>query len=169
MFNNFEKSITFVANIIAIITFGLSIFNWLGFGFIAETSIPTARAAKCILCIYCFLASYGQAKALDEHAKKYDNSVLLWLFLSFSYVFGFLFLLEKAKAVLNLTENTEVGPISLAWTANILIMLAIFFFRRMYPKGGVVAYFKNFFGGIKALYFFLCHMLGLGALFMVLH
>ena len=152
MFNNFEKSITFIANIIAIITFVLSLCNWLGFGFIADVSIPTERAAKCILCLYCCLASYGQ-KALDEHSKNNDNSVLLWFMLSFSYAFGFLFLLEKSKSVMNISKVQENGPIALAWTANIFLIFATFFYRRMYPKGGVGAFLRNYFSGLRACVF----------------
>ncbi len=169
MFNNLEKSITVAANIITIITFILSLCNWLGFSFITDTSIPTERAAKCILCIYCCLASYGQAKALDEHVEKNDNSTLLWIMLTFSYVFGFLFLLEKAKNVMNFTSNQEIGPIALAWTANVFIMLFVFFYKRMYPKGGVITFIKNYFNGLKAVLLWFCHMILLCILFSVLH
>ena len=169
MFNNFEKSIAFIANLIAIITFLLSIFNWLGFGFIADASIPTERAAKCILCLYCCLASYGQAKALDEHVKTHDNSVLLWILLSFSYAFGFLFLLEKSKSVMNLSASGESDAIKLAWAANVFIMFAVFFFRRIYPRGGITAYLRNYFRGLREGFFWICHMAALAFMFFVLH
>lgn len=168
MFNNFEKSITFIANLIAIITFGLSIFNWLGFGFIAEASIPTERAAKCILCLYCCLASYGQSKALDEQARKDENILLLWFLLSFSYAFGFLFLLEKSKTVLSLSKIDETNTILFAWLANVFLMFAGFFYRRIYPKGGVIAFLKNYFQGLRATFFWFSHAIAIGIIFFVL-
>lgn len=169
MLGNFEKYTSLIANIITIITFVLSICNWLGFGFIADTSIPNARAAKSVLCIYCCFASYGQANALDEHANKNDNSILLWCILSFSYVFGFLFLLEKARIVLHITGIQDFGPIALAWTANTFIMYLVFCFKRMHPKGGVIAFVRNYFSGLKAYLLWIGHMVGLAMLFMVLH
>lgn len=167
MFRNFEKSVTFIANLISIITFLLSIFNWLDFSFIANVSIPTERAAKCILVLYCCLASYGQGQALDEHTESNENSTLLWIMLSFSYVFGFLFLLEKAKPVLSF-DNNQLGPITLAWTANVFIMYFVYFFKRVYPKGGIIGFFRNYFKGFKATLLWFLHMALIGVLFSVL-
>jgi hypothetical protein len=131
----FEKSVTFIGNLVAIITFFISVLNWFGMTLVVDASIPNSRVASAILIGFCFFASYGEAQLLSSQAKRNANILILWFMLTFSYAFGFLFLLDKSSTALQLNAESKYLAMSSATLCNTVLFLGLFSMPRMYPSG----------------------------------
>jgi hypothetical protein len=168
MTKTFEKSVTLIGNIIAILTFVLAVLNWLGLSVVLDATIPNKRVAMAILIAYAFLASYGAANVLLERTRAEKDTLLLWFMLTFSYVLGFLFLLEKARPVLQISAINEQSFTNAAMGCNVFVYMVTYLFPKISPTLTLKSVFTDPFAGFKDFMFALVHLGVVAVLFRLL-
>jgi len=131
----FEKSVTLIGNIVAIITFVLSVLNWFGLSTVLDASIPNRRVASAVLIGYGGMASYAAARTLLAASMAGKSVALLWFALAFSYAFGFLFLLDKSKVLLAPDPLLESNIIGLAGACYGFALGLLWVWPKMFPDG----------------------------------
>jgi hypothetical protein len=146
----FEKSITLIGTVVSILTFVLSVLNWLGVNIQLDASIPNKRVAITLLVTFAFIASYASAMVLVGRAPDAPHNTMLWFALTFSYVFAYLFLLDKCDAALGALASAKEQLVGMATVLNGALFFVKFAWQRSYPDGySFGASFERFFPAWK--------------------
>jgi hypothetical protein len=138
MFTTFEKTVTLIGTIVSVITFILSFLNWIGMSIMVDTSIPNKRIAMTALIAFVFFASYAGATLVYATSIAGKPVLITWFLAVFSFVFGFLFLLDKSMQVMILDPEGVRSICTMAAGFNTLIFVALYFYRKLYPQGFTV-------------------------------
>jgi len=173
MFGDTEKAISYIANIITIITFGLGIFNLLGFRLIPENATHDLKSYLGALTIFATFGSYGIAKLLSERWSAQKPTVLICMLMTAIFVFSLSFVSDTFMPAAITPKNA--ATISIAIIGVLAFFFGTVFFLHiipiMYPNGVsnpfviiFAAFTKSYYVGTGYTLMFACFYFLLSAL-----
>lgn len=136
MFTSVNRSVTFIANLVTILTFAAACAGWLGLDLLPDYRPPTERVAGLVIVAFAALASFGVSNFLKGRAEEGKDFVLVGLLLIGVYVFSAVFVREYV------TRGMTLAPGSFLTSADgitgLALWMALMFIHIMpltYPEG----------------------------------
>lgn len=136
MFTSVYRSVTFIANLVTVLTFIAAFAGWFGLDLLPDYRPPSERVAGLVIVAFAAFASFGVANFVKRRAEDGKEFVLICLVLIGAYVFSAIFVREYVTEGMTLAPNSFLaGADGITGVALWAALMFIHVMPMWYPEG----------------------------------